>query len=294
MNSSKNQDAAQKHGNAKIPSGSRKRRKLEWTCPRRFVIGFSLFFSLSLVCSFASGVEAEEISSSAQDWRPVFGPESITLGGIRYAPESAVHEWNIRRAIGSSDLTRFEVRQGDEWEEDRSSGEKKERSELDGYKTVWTSGTDVWGAYSFLIEPGGKYHSDWSSIGQMHAAGRDVKPLHIHFNDERLKIYSEAISGSQPMATLRYDAPLARNSWHHIVFHLRQNATRDGRLELWLDGGRVVDYAGTIGSETDYYWKFGIYRGYGPIAATLAVQYANMEIGIADLTKRIGSPLPVR
>jgi hypothetical protein len=235
-------------------------------------------------------------ASLAAEWNSVLNPRAvIAIRGRQYVPESAFRDWSIQQAgPGDTDVTRFEVRTDDQWDEDRSSGERKERSEFDGYKTVWTSGMDVWSAYSFLVEPGPRYHSDWSCIGQMHAAGRDVKPLHIHFNDEKLSVFTEKAVGARVAASLQYTAPLSRNDWHHVVFHVRQDPSTNGRLEFWLDGSKVIDYSGGLGSNANYYWKFGIYRGYGPIAAPLAVRYANMEIGAADLSARIATPLPVR
>jgi len=236
---------------------------------------------------------AQETGRQNFDWNPVLDSnQAVTIHGVSYMPECALHDWNIRCAPKQkADRTRFEVRQGDQWDEDRNSGENKERSELDGYKTTWTSSADVWCAYSFLIEPGPRCRSDWCAIGQMHATRGDVKPLHFHFNDEKLVIYSEASDArTPPIATKHYQEPLARSIWHHMVFHMRQHPTT-GRLEVWLDDARIVDFSGPMGGATAYYWKFGIYRGYGPIATPLAVEFANMEIGTADLTPRIAKPL---
>jgi hypothetical protein len=251
---------------------------------------------LVMFVAFASTAAAAEDVAGKIDWKPVLDArQTITIRGVRYVPEFALRDWSIRRATnGDSEFTRFEVRPGDQWSEDASSGENKERSELDGYKNTWKSGADVWAAYSFMIEPGPRYRSDWSSIGQMHAAGIDVKPISIHFNDERLVINSDAFNGGRSTVSLRYNGPLTRKDWHHVVFHMKQSTGGDGRLEFWLDGNKIINYSGPIGSDANYYWKFGIYRGYGPIPAPLAIQYANMEIGTTDLSGRIGSPLAVR
>lgn len=251
--------------------------------------------SLVLFFAFTSAAAAEDIAAKL-DWNPVLDSRQlIAIRGVHYAPQFALRDWSIRRATnGGSDVTRFEVRPGDQWSEDASSGENKERSELDGYKNSWRSGTDVWGGYSFFIEPGLRYRSDWNCIGQMHSAGIDVKPISIHFKDERLLINSEASNGARPTVTLRYNGPLSRKEWHHVVFHINQNAAGNGRLEFWLDGNKIVNYSGPIGSYANYYWKFGIYRGYGPIEAPFAIQYANMEIGTTDLSGRVGNPLAIR
>ena len=237
--------------------------------------------------------------SSAQQtftWKPALDPNArITIRGIQYVPESAVREYSIRRATDASgDVTRFEVRPGDRWSEDVESGENKERSELDGYKQKFAHGSDVWGSFAILIEPGPEYRSEWTAITQMH--GTMLRAFHLHFQQGKLTILSEHKGPNAGAAiTPRYAGPLSRNTWHNIVFHLREGPPDRGRLEFWLDGKKVVDFNGEIGAPGNQaYWKFGIYRGYGPIAAPLAIQYANMEIGTSDLTARIANPLEIK
>ena len=228
-------------------------------------------------------------------WQSIDDPKNaLQIHGSKYAPETALHDWNIQRATNlSADVFRFEVRGGDEWADDRESGENKERSELDGYATRWGDKTPVWGAYSFFVEPGSAYHSDWTAIGQMH--GSKVRPFHIHFTNDVLTIYSEQPGSSGAAISARYSGKIGRNAWHNVVFHLVQNASNAGRFEFWLDGKKIVDFTGSIGAEGNQaYWKFGIYRGYGPIATPFAIQYANMEVGTHDLTARIANPLPIK
>jgi len=240
-------------------------------------------------------------ASAAQEattfqWKPVLDPKTkVTIRGIPYAPEFALHDWNIQQATNATtDITRFEVRPGDQWEEDRDSGENKERSEFDGYGKRFAHGTDIWGSYAFFIEPGAEYRSDWTGIGQMH--GSRSRTFHVHFEAGKLIIYTEsAAPGAGPVITARYGGPLSRNVWHKVVFHLREGASDSGRLEFWRDGEKIVDLTGPIGTVGNQaFWKFGIYRGYGPISVPFAVQYANMEIGNSDLTARIANPLAIK
>jgi hypothetical protein len=240
-------------------------------------------------------------ASAAQEaptfqWKPVLDSKAkIIIRGIPYAPESALHEWSIRQATNAAtDVTRFEVRPDDQWDEDRNSGENKERSEFDGYEKRFAHGTDVWGAYAFFVEPGADYRSDWTGINQMH--GSKARVFHVHFKEGKLIIYSEHVaSGASAVITVRYNGPLSRNMWHNVVFHLRESASDNGRLEFWRDGEKIVDFTGPIGAAGNQaYWKFGIYRGYGPISTPFAIQFANMEIGKSDLTARIASPLAIK
>jgi hypothetical protein len=234
---------------------------------------------------------AQDASPSKFQWQsPAKAKTLISVGGNTYETESAGKPWNIQTARNTrSDLTRFEVRAGDQWDEDVASGENKERAELDGYKTRWSSGTNVWGAYSFFVEPGAAYRADWAAINQMH--GSKVRAFHVHYNGDTFRIFSEfAGANSKGQITPRYAGAVSRNTWHHVVFHLQENPT-NGRLEFWLDGNKIVDFTGPIGaSGNQAYWKFGIYRGYGPITTPFAIQFANMEVGTRDLSARIGNP----
>jgi hypothetical protein len=250
------------------------------------------FFALAIALFLTSTSSAQQTFT----WKTAPDPNApITIRGIQYAPESAAREWSIRRAIDASgDVTRFEVRPGDRWKEDVESGENKERSELDGYKRRFAHGSDVWGSFALLIEPGAEYRSDWTAITQMH--GTMLRAFHVHFRQGNLVIISEHMTpGSGAMITPRYSSPLSRNEWHNVVFHLREGAADRGRLEFWVDGRKIVDFTGQIGAAGNQaYWKFGIYRGYGPIATPLAIQFANMEVGASDLTARISNPLEIK
>ena len=250
---------------------------------------------LIVVALCPEGAAADEVSGPQIQWQSIVASERLTsIRGNSYVPESAGHDWNIQRAINmSADVIRFEVRQGDQWQEDRNSGENKERSELDGYRKRWDDKTPVWGSYSFFIEPGATYHSDWTAIGQMH--GSRVRSFHVHFTNELLTIYSEHVVRTGTVIEGRFSGKISRAIWHSVVFHLIQNSSNAGRLEYWLDGKKIVDFNGSIGGDGNQaYWKFGIYRGYGPISEPFAILYANMEVGTVDLSSRIDNPLPIK
>jgi hypothetical protein len=226
-------------------------------------------------------------------WTPI-SSDSVVVGGYPYVREGAGQSWSLQGdETSASHAFRFEVREGDHWPEDQSSGENKERSELDGYKTRWAGKTPVWVAYSFLVEPGDPYRSDWTAISQMH--GSEVRPFFVFFKNEEFAVIVERLGPSGAVQTKVYSGKLGRGHWHSAVYKLTQSSSQDGALKVWLDGAEIVDYHGPIGSDTNKaYWKFGIYRGYGPIATPFAIEFANMEISRNVLSDRIRSPLPVR
>jgi hypothetical protein len=251
---------------------------------------------LTVLALLALGGAARAEEPRNFKWSPlVDANERVVIRDIQYAPEFAPEPWSISRASDSAtDVTRFEVRAGDQWGEDRSSGENKERSELDGYKRRFPQSSDVWGAYAFFVEPGQEYHSDWTAISQMH--GSKSRAFLVHYKEGRLIIYSEGIAANGQMVSgTRYTGLVSRNAWHQIVFHLKGGTGADGRLEFWLDAKKILDYNGAIGAPGNQaYWKFGIYRGYGPIQTPFAIQFANMEVGTNNLSARITNPLPIK
>jgi hypothetical protein len=228
-------------------------------------------------------------------WQPVDLNEDMPIRGIKYVPESAGQDWSIARAVNTNtDVLRFEVREGDHGAEDGSSDGNKERSELDGYRRTWKDDEDIWGAYSFFIEPGRPHRSSWTAISQIH--GNKVLSFHLHFEAETLSVLTAyQAAEARPVSTqLQYAGKIPRAAWHNVVFHLRQGAPEQGRLEFWLNGKKLVDFSGGIGAADNHvYWKYGIYRGYGPIATTFAVRFANMEVGSTPLTARITAPAAI-
>jgi len=246
-----------------------------------------------LLCASGAAGAAEATAPSIS-WRPLTSADgTVLVHGNAFVPENAGRPWSVERALNlACDAFRFEVRAGDQWSEDVSSGENKERSEFDGYKKRWGSKVSVWGAYSFLIEPGASYHSDWTAISQMH--GSEARPFAIQFKEDAFLVFTEHLENAHAVGALRYSEKLERGTWHRIVFHLIQSSSNDGVLELWLDGEKVLSFKGPVGSDGNQaYWKFGIYRGYGPITTPLAVEYAKMEVGTRDLSDRIINPLAV-
>jgi hypothetical protein len=88
---------------------------------------------------------------------------------------------------------------------------------------------------------------------------------------------------------------LYRGEWYNIVFHFKADPTgADSLLEVWRNGEQVVDLEDVplgMPDTTGHYWKAGVYRSASP--DTLAVRYANMEVGSVDLSARIAMPLPL-
>lgn len=52
-------------------------------------------------------------------------------------------------------------------------------------------------------------------------------------------------------------------AWHDMVYHLRYAEDKTGRVEVWMDGKKVADYAGPTAEpnfKNAFYFKMGLYR----------------------------------
>jgi len=230
-------------------------------------------------------------------WVPLPPTKSVMVNGVPYDPESAGKSWSILRADNAkSNVYRFEVRSGDMWSEDARQGAIVERSELDGWRANWNENTDIWCAYSLFIERGRPYNSAWTGIGQLHGQRALYAPLYVGLKNDMLSVgtWLPAPGGSWAPSTL-FVVEITREIWHNVVFHFRANLTGSGVIEFWIDSKKMADFKGAVGGVPSdaVYWKFGIYRGYGPIAVPLAVRFSNVEVGTKVLADRVVSPLPI-
>lgn len=198
---------------------------------------------------------------------------------------------------------RFEVRAADNWKNDTGRG--RNRAELKA-KTLAPKGQDVWFSYQMKIDASGPSSARYCILGQFHQTsdpwdGNVSPPFSINLfpgaNSLRfVKRYSTDPRTTDSIDTVMYEsAPIQPGRWIRIVGHIVFGWQDDGTVELWLDGRKVVDLPHTSIGYNDVqgpYWKFGIYRAQA--TETLAVDYANMEIGTASLLDRVGHPLPIR
>jgi len=265
--------------------------------------------SIRAVCFFSGLMVFNGPLNAAPLWKPV--PHNdwnasafVTVNGAKYFAESAEKPYSIQVASNAaSDLTRFEVRNGELWSE-TLGGDDSERAELDGAAgTIYQKGTVVWAAYSFLVEPGAPQISTaggipghpavWCTLAQFHGNGnaRPV-PVGLSYRGGKLAIFTQ--TDTRQINHWTETTPEAPGTKHDVVWNLRVEGLSTDFLNVWLDGVQIVKFTGVIGSVTPdpgLYFKFGIYRGwqfegYPP----LAVQYANVVQGTESLKDRVAAP----
>lgn len=233
-----------------------------------------------------------------------------TFGANKYWPENAQKTYDLQVSSNTTaPIARFEVRPNELWPS-ADGGNDTERSEGDGSaNTKYPKGTNTWTAYSFMLEPGAPQISTaggdpgspaaWFVVGQWHGDGNE-QPVPAELNiattgnattsSEHLN-YSIQTDPGQTWKSLWTDTnAFVRGKVYDVVVNLVIAGKPTDFVNVWVNGVKVVNYTGVIGSATadpNYYFKFGIYRGWqGDGLPPVAAQYANVVQGTASLMSR--------
>lgn len=234
---------------------------------------------------------------------PTLGDHIIpTIFGAQYETQNAGQPWSLRK---QGSYLRFEVRNGDIWLRGNS-----QRSEVRNYST-YPFNTDIWISMAIRIN-GGVPQVDGNAlhyfvIGQMHSTSNanpgDIAALSPPWSqriDQNGNFVVEArTSTANPITanpvpdTLYTLTDLPRDTWVRMVHRIVFSNSGGGHLQSWRDGSQIYDEDAAIGyNQPDAgYFKYGIYRW--PTTPTGIVEYANVEVGTADLSSRVTSPLPL-
>lgn len=238
-----------------------------------------------------------------QAYTPTFGEkllhgQNMAIRGQSYYAQTPNFAHNLTYDT-RRDVQRFEIRN-----DEHIGADVTERSELSG-RSVWAFGTDVWLAYSMCIEAGSVNTASFCVLGQFHAT-EDVGDIATSPNvaielvaGDKLRAVTRGLpdpvqSANNAPTTIRWESSGSmRGAWVNVVARIVFGYANDGEFQLWINGQEVANATGAMTANNDLigpYWKFGVYRATPASGETLSVQYANMEIGYADLTDRILSP----
>lgn len=220
--------------------------------------------------------------------------------GVTHETQNANTAWALRR---QGAYLRFEVRSGDVWVRGST-----QRSEVRNYAT-YPFDTDIWISMAIRINgsvpqvDGNPLH--YFVIGQMHSTANanpgDIAALSPPWSqrlDENGDFCVEVRSATttpitpNPSPNVLYTLTgFPRDQWVRLVHRVVFSKTGGGHLQSWKDGVEVYNQAQAIGyNQPDAgYFKYGIYRW--PTTPTAIVEYANVEVGTADLSSRVTSPL---
>lgn len=254
-----------------------------------------------------------------EDWGSASAPRNgmqFILNENVWRPNSPQepHSLLIQRNSGTpSDLstfksayTRHELRPGDQWFGDATKTKGVERCEM-ASATYWSFGVDIWVSYSFRYtgpfvqknEAGEGYLLIGQFIQSPPEPGESKVP---HCLSEYLTggYYTldtrgddAAITTEKFEGTERVHIPFTAGAWHHVVKRIRLGYANNGELDVWFDGTQVANVRGAKIGYNDPRGpraKFGTYRSRQTF--TTVLELANYELGYADLSARIASPLP--
>ncbi len=235
-----------------------------------FALGVPLVAGLCLAWPEVSPDRAPTIAS---DGHAVESGSFVALGTGRYLVQNANRAWSI--AAVDADTLRFRVSAGDRWRMDPLG---KERSEVAG--PVFAANDSFSVSYDLMVEPGPANTADWMTLGQFHAEDLVSRPpLSIQLYGERIGVeINRGVPDSAGKGVRLYLDPRAieRGRYYALRIEVRFANDASGRLAVWRDGVRIVDYAGPIGYGSRVYWKFGIYREASP--EWIAAKFRNMLI----------------
>jgi hypothetical protein len=249
-------------------------------------------------------------------------PDSyFSFGTFNGAPQywtthNAGHPYSCQLS-GDGEVLRLELHAGDQWPDEAIPGSRVERTMVQPVtgpgshqSQALPMATDVWWAFSFLIEPGPPVSSlgpgyAWLIFADVHS---DFNASHAH----AVPIQFECDAGDQFVVQAhgtklhpdgavneidRQTSPIARGRWHEFVTRLNIDPSGEhAAADVFLDGEQVVTFRGPLGFEGDLpYPQFQIYRG-NPHPQTLthesvAVRYTRHELVTSgNLVRRIGRP----
>lgn len=204
------------------------------------------------------------------------------IDGKDVTNQNANKSWSLKKL---DDYTlRFEVRSGDVWyntagQGDRSTNRNEVADGAGGGSTVtYPEGETLQLSETITIEPGSRNTSSWCDLTQLHATtDNPPSPFYIQLSTEdKLEVVLQKPNGSN-VYVWKNQTPVVRGTAYHLKAAVKMGPSGNGKIEVWLDDVKVVDYAGAVGANNSRYsWKFGIYRGEAP--ETLAAVFKNVSL----------------
>src|SRR6185312_16616827 len=181
-----------------------------------------------------------------------------------------------------SHTLRFEVRPGDHYHDETSTGPNgglAERSEIEMWRKLYPSNTQINVAYGFTLEPGAANNAPWTVIGQMHKhPSSGPPPFAVAMFGEKMTIIARGPDGAENRVYTDPN-PIVRGHEYQMNIQMTFAGNGTGTLKIWRDGAQIVNYTGPFGggSGDAYYWKEGVYRAPGG-TNTMVAEYRNLEI----------------
>ena len=239
------------------------------------IIGTSLTLGAFSACFASGGAPAKPLfdgfegSAVAAFWLPG------SYGNGRHAPGSVTI--SDKYARGGKTCVAITIREGDV-EQDGGDGAKTERDELDSgaYPLV---GSDVWYGFSVLLPRDFPVVDNRLVIAQWKQKDVAGPLVAQRFRAGRHYLTVRTGEGQDTQFEL---PPLAFEKWNDMVYHVRYSEQKNGLVEVWMNGTRVVSWEGVTafpGGRNAFYSKIGLYRNRWK--APMTIYFDNYTLGNA-------------
>ncbi|UPK02263.1 heparin lyase I family protein [Bradyrhizobium sp. 170] len=202
----------------------------------------------------------------------------FTVDGYSAQAQNANQPWSLTQL--NANTLQFSVRSGDRWSVGGYSDNGANRSEIQ-FSPLYAAGTQINLSETITIQPGPTNTASWLCLTQLHAT-TNVAPTYAPFSvgldrSDHLVVILQHPNQSSDNLVYRSPIPIVRGQPMDLDFQVNMGPSGGGYVGVWLDGTQIVNYHGPVGAtNSEYYWKVGVYRG--SAAETLTADFSNVQI----------------
>jgi hypothetical protein len=199
---------------------------------------------------------------------------------------SPLKSYSVQQSRDFANWFRFEVRDGDQFEEDVGRPTFYNRAELYAAGTTIDGDEETW--FSFAVRAFGV--SDFNNARAIFQGVYTIPVLQILCQDTSFRIRTfEDVEGTATSVTRYVGDPMVEGEPEQIVMRCKFSPTA-AELQVWRNGSEILNLSGIkMGDGPTTIPKFGIYRS--GASETFVTEVANWEFGQASLADRVLNPL---
>jgi hypothetical protein len=203
---------------------------------------------------------------------------TFTVDGYSAQAENANQAWSLTQP--DANTLQFSVRSGDTWRTSGYTDSGANRSEIQ-FGQQYSAGTQMNLSETITVQPGPTNTASWLDLTQLHAT-TNVAPTYSPFvlgvdKSDHLVVILQHPNQSANTLVYRSPDPIVRGQPMDFDFQVIMGPTGGGYVGVWKDGTQIVNYHGPVGAtNSEYYWKIGVYRGSAP--ETFTATFSNVDI----------------
>jgi hypothetical protein len=209
---------------------------------------------------------------------------TFTVDGYSAQAENANQAWSLTQP--DANTLQFSVRSGDTWRTSGYTDSGANRSEIQ-FGQQYSAGTQMNLSETITVQPGPTNTASWLDLTQLHAT-TNVAPTYSPFvlgvdKSDHLVVILQHPNQSANTLVYRSPDPIVRGQPMDFDFQVIMGPTGGGYVGVWKDGTQIVNYHGPVGAtNSEYYWKIGVYRGSAPEIMT--ADFSNVRITTGSQT----------